>query len=143
MAYFTINAPCATTTSTTSTTTLPVYTVYIYARWANTPTVDTAYVYWGVQDATCPNSYYINDSTSCDLVATLSVTYLDYVYVGFTDDGLIGIDFNADTATSNIGCPSNAANYCGCAGFSHQVVGLTYILLSAYTDGSGFAQQCI
>jgi hypothetical protein len=141
MAYFTINAPCATTT--TSTTTLPVYAVYLYANWANTPYIDTAYVFWGVQDTSCPNSYYINDSTSCDLITTLYVTYLDYVYVGFTNSSFDGIYYNADTSTVYNGCPSNAANYCGCAGFSHQIVGTTYIAVSAYTDGSGYASICV
>lgn len=135
MAYFTINAPCATTTTTT--TTVATYTVNLYGNWASTPASETATIYWDVNYSNV-GSLYIGDSTVCDILTSISVSYGDVVSM-YALGSYSTMYMNGSINTSYSGCPSNANNFCT---YSETIYGNRWMAISIYTDTFGAPQWC-
>lgn len=137
MAYFTYNAPCATTTTTSTTTTIASYTVYLYVQWGDIPNVGDGTIYWEVNYQPI-GSYYFGSTSFCDIATFISVDYGDVfsVYINYTFGSVY---FNGAFDSIYSGCPSNSAVYCY---YSNSIYSTSYVSTTAYIDGLGDVINC-
>lgn len=134
MAYVTINAPCATTTTTT---TINYQTVNLYVQWGDIPNIGNGEIFWEVNYQPT-GSYNFGNQSFCDIATTISVVYGDVfsVYINYTFGSVY---FNGQLDTIYTGCPVNSAVYCY---YSQYIYQTSYISTTAYIDFFGDALNC-